>query len=709
MKHSITLQRLCLILFTLLLTAPAWSKLYTTTARNRNLGEAEGTRTFDNGILTVKWSNCKTGPALLPANRNWEMAYNSTVTITCKEGWRVRAFYVDKQLKNAEYLYCSSDKTYWSKGGTIANTDAPQQSITITAGNYVEFAEYTIDYVQVRPLSFKKSSYTVGVDQVLDTPLDQMIDNPSGSSITWSIGNTNVAEIQNGKVKGKGVGQTTLTAKVAADEDHALTEATATINVVRDIHPSLAQTAITMKAWENPQIPKLNGMPNDYDGQITYESSDNGVAVVEGGRLKFGGSGYGRSATITVKIPQTRKYKGATLKFTVSVENEMRIASREDWKKFCDLVNSGKASLNIKLMKDIDLGTDITMAGGGKSYSGTFDGQGHALKINWNSGDRKWIAPFQTVDGATIKNLRTEGEINSNTLFLSGLIYDAYGNTTISGCVSAVNITSSYNEGGCNVAGIIECVRKDAKVTITDCIVKGKFNATTEKGRGYMGGFVCNQYGTCTLTNCLYAGTNNCSMGYTFCTNYFSGTTLNNCYYLNPCGDEQGTKVTTEQLRNGFVAYQLQNKRAGNVWGQFIQVDEQPLLTTEAAKHVYQVSFTYKGRVKATRYANSGKPILAPLPTVQDLLGSEYDSKKTYTLTYDGGFQPYTLINGDRTVAVTVTTPTGIDGVTNDAAGVNSPVYDLQGCRVADRFDDATRQQLPAGVYIVGGRKVIVK
>ena len=708
MKHSITLQRLCLVLFTLLLTVPAWSKVYTTTARNRNQGEAEGTRTFDNGILTVKWSNCKTGPAWIPANRNWEMAYNSTVTITCKEGWRVRAFYVDKQLKNADYLHCTSDKTYWSKGGTIVNTDAPQQSITITAGNYVEFAEYTIEYVQVRPLSFKKSSYTVGVDQVLDTPLDQMIDNPSGSSITWSIGNTNVAEIQNGKVKGKGVGQTTLTAKVAADEDHALAEATATINVLRhDIHPSLAQTAITMKAWENPQIPKLNGMPNDYDGQITYESSDNGVAVVEGGRLKFGGSGYGRSATITVKIPQTRKYKGATLKFTVSVENEMRIASREDWKKFCKLVNSGKASLNVKLMKDIYLGTDITMAGGGKSYSGTFDGQGHTLKIDWNSGNETDIAPFKSVEGATIKNLRTEGEINSNTHFLSGLICNVYGTTTISGCVSAVNITSSYNEGGCDAAGMIECVWNNANVTITDCVVKGKFHATTEQGQRYMAGFVRDQYAPCTLTNCLYAGTNNASGGYTFAP---TNAILNNCYYLNTCGDEQGTKVTAEQLKSGEVAYQLQNKRAGNVWGQFIQVDEQPLLTTEAAKHVYQVSFTYKGRVKATRYANSGKPILAPLPTVQDLLGSEYDSKKTYTLTYDGGFSETTAITGDRTVNVTVAITTGIDGVTNDAADTaNGPVYDLQGRRVADRFDDATRQQLPAGVYIVGGRKVVVK
>ncbi|WP_425596804.1 T9SS type A sorting domain-containing protein, partial [Segatella buccae] len=41
--------------------------------------------------------------------------------------------------------------------------------------------------------------------------------------------------------------------------------------------------------------------------------------------------------------------------------------------------------------------------------------------------------------------------------------------------------------------------------------------------------------------------------------------------------------------------------------------------------------------------------------------------------------------------------------------GKNGPVYDLQGRRVADRLDGATRHSLPAGVYIVGGRKVVVK
>ena len=388
------------------------------------------------------------------------------------------------------------------------------------------------------------------------------------------------------------------------------------------------------------------------------------------------------------------------------------IASKENWKEFCDIVNGGQNAVDAKLTQDIDLGSEINMVGNDNNkYSGTFDGQGYTLKLNWDSGSNGYIAPFCVVEGATIRNLRTEGQITSNEKRLSGLLVDAYSTTTLTNCVSNVNITSSIVTSACNAAGLICIVKPGANVTIDDCVVKGNITATTDKGKNGMAGFVIGLEGTCTLNNCLYLGSGNGStFSRTFVGDAYYGvtTTLNNCYYLSRCGEAQGTQATEDQLKNGFVAYQLQNKRAGNVWGQFIQVDEQPLLTTEAAKHVYQVSFTYKGRVKATRYANSGKPILAPLPTVQDLLGSEYDSKKTYTLTYDGGFQPYTLINGDRTVAVTVTTPTGIDGVTNDAAGVNSPVYDLQGCRVADRLDDA-RHSLPAGVYIVGGRKVIVK
>ena len=500
------------------------------------------------------------------------------------------------------------------------------------------------------------------------------------------------------------------------------------------------------------------------------------------------------------------------------------IASADNWKEFCNIVNnSGQNAVDAKLTQDVNLGSDIWQVG--NHYAGTFDGQGHTLKINWND-TSGWLAPFKTVDGATIKNLRTEGEIKSSLNFLSGLVREAYGNTTISGCVSAVNITSSYNDGGCDAAGIIECVRDNAKVTITDCVVKGKFTATTEKGRRYMSGFVVNQYGTCTLTNCLYAGENNCSRGYTFCTNSFSSTTITNCYYLNTCGTAQGTQVTEEQLKSGEVTKKLQGDRTDRCyWAQqlgempdfynaadkskanyvyydaakkgwtcddFRLTDGQPLpigLDFTAANVTYERNFN--GAQKATLclpydlYAQGFKAYTLSGGNKNEVHFKEVDDKLTaytpyyitangmpqlggrnievkaykadkmttlaagykftgtvagvsnataaaanaYILQDDGKFHKVTTANSAATIpayrAYIICPPqasgakqlsvvldgetTGIGSTTNEATdGKNGPVYDLQGRRVADRLDDA-RHRLPAGVYIVGGRKVVVK
>ena len=335
---------------------------------------------------------------------------------------------------------------------------------------------------------------------------------------------------------------------------------------------------------------------------------------------------------------------------TLAEKDCYEIASKADWKTFCDLVNSGQNAIDAKMTADVDLGEDIMMLGYDKSYSGTFDGNGHTLKINWNSGDRTWIAPFQTVYGATIKNLRTEGEINSSTHILSGLVHEVYGTTNISGCVSNVNITSSYTGQGCDAAGMIECVRDNAKVTITDCLVKGKFHATTESGRRYMSGFVNNQYGTCTLTNCLYIGENNATTGgHTFA----EKATVTNCYYLNPCGEAQGDKVTAEWLKSGEMAKLLQGDRTDMAWGQKIGTDKEPLPTNEVAKHVYKVAFTYNGKEVASRYANKDGNV-GTLPTPQEILGVAYNTANTYKLVFADDFYAEYPIYADRTVAVDV-------------------------------------------------------
>ena len=505
------------------------------------------------------------------------------------------------------------------------------------------------------------------------------------------------------------------------------------------------------------------------------------------------------------------------------------IASKENWKAFCDIVNSGQNKIDAKLMRNVDLGSEINMVGNdSKEYGGTFDGQGYTLKLNWDSGSNGYIAPFSVVEGATIKNLRTEGQITSNEKFLSGLLMSAYGTITLTNCVSNVNITSSILISACDAAGMIYFVKPGANVTIDDCVVKGNITATTDIGKDKMAGFVGSQEGTCTLNNCLYLGSGNGdTFSRTFVGDAYYGatTTLNNCYYLNTCGIAQGTKITAEQLKSGEVTKKLQNNRTDKCyWAQ--QLGEMPDFYNTAdkskANYVYYdaakkgwtcddfrltdgtampigLDFTaatvtyernFNGAQKATlclpydlyaqgfkAYTLSGgnknevhfKEVDDKLPaytpyyitangmpqlggrnievkaykadkmttlaagykftgTVAGVSNATAAAANAYILQDDGKFHKVTTANSAATIpayrAYIICPPqasgakqlsvvldgetTGIDGVKDNAAGVNGPVYDLQGRRVADRLDDA-RHRLPAGVYIVGGRKVVVK
>ena len=360
--------------------------------------------------------------------------------------------------------------------------------------------------------------------------------------------------------------------------------------------------------------------------------------------------GFNASTTVT-----------ADRQVTVSITEKdcYEIASKADWQAFCALVEDGQTAVDAKMTKDVDLETDITMAGtANKPYAGTFDGQNHTLTVNWDAGSAKDVAPFGRVNGATIKNLRTEGSIRSDGYYLGGLIDESYGENTVTGCVSNVNLTSSTVSSWCGTGGLISYISTDGRVTISDCLVTGDINATTDEGKKGMGGFVYANNGTCTMNNCLYAGTNNgnsnASRNGTFTTNTSTSATLtlNNCHYLNPCGKTQGEPATKAQLKNGYVAHKLQGTREETVWGQTLGTDTIPQLTAEAAKHVYEVKFTLNNEVKATRYANSGQTV--SLPTVQELLGADYAPNITYALSFEGDFSASSTVTSNTTVVANV-------------------------------------------------------
>ena len=348
-----------------------------------------------------------------------------------------------------------------------------------------------------------------------------------------------------------------------------------------------------------------------------------------------------------------------TVAVTFNKKDYYEIASKADWKAFCDIVGSGQNTVDAKMTKDVDLGEDIAKVGTSNSpYGGTFDGQNHVLTVNWDAGSANDVAPFGRVKGSTIKNLCTEGSIRSSGYYLGGLIDESYGENTVTGCVSNVNLTSSTVSSWCGTGGLISYISTDGRVTISDCLVTGDINATTDEGKKGMGGFVYANNGTCTMNNCLYAGTNNgnsnASRNGTFTTNTSTSATLtlNNCHYLNPCGKLQGEQATKAQLESGYMAHLLQGMREETVWGQVLGTDTIPQLTAEAAKQVYEVKFTLNGKVKAMRYANRGGHV--SLPTVQEFLGEAYNPANTYKLIFDGDFSASTPVNSDRTVAVVV-------------------------------------------------------
>ena len=423
-------------------------------------------------------------------------------------------------------------------------------------------------------------------------------------------------------------------------------------------------------------LPTTDATKRVYEVKFTYNGEVKAMRYATNGQSIHGGlptftakdllgTGYNPKLTYALNFGDftatTPVTADKSVDVTVAVSGTFPIATAADWKEFCDLVNSGQTTLNAKLTKDVDLGSDIAMVGtANKPYAGTFDGQNHTLTVNWDAGSAKDVAPFGRVNGATIKNLRTEGSIRSDGYYLGGLIDEAYGGSnTVANCVSAVNITSSHTSDRCGAAGLVNYVFTYAHVTINDCLVKGSINATTEKGQKGMGGFVYVQNGACIMNNCLYAGTNNADNSnnncYTFAPTNTSGatTTLNNCYYLNPCGEAQGEQVTEKQLKSGYVAHKLQGTREETVWGQKLGTDNEPQLTAEAAKRVYEVKFTYNGKEVASRYANRGGNV-GTLPTPQEILGVAYNTANTYKLVFADGFYAEYPIYADRTVAVDV-------------------------------------------------------
>lgn len=162
------------------------------------------------------------------------------------------------------------------------------------------------------------------------------------------------------------------------------------------------------------------------------------------------------------------------------------------------------------LMNDLDLTTiSYNPIGGqyGKKFTGTFDGNGHTIKIRDVSYNYTYRGLFSQIGTeGVVKNLKVTGNLGNateNGCFVGGIA--AWNSGTITNCYSSVYINSSSTSGTnawiCNSG----CIAGINNGTITYCFVNvNMYGAKNNDGTGGIVGDNANS--NAKIENCIYIG-----------------------------------------------------------------------------------------------------------------------------------------------------------------------------------------------------------
>lgn len=223
---------------------------------------------------------------------------------------------------------------YYLKGDFVFNISAPQANLYYSlvfdltnkssANGFVRVnkVEYYEDASNktATSLSFAAPSYTISKDQTLQQLPTLKADEQtlSGKTITWSSDNENVATVdENGTVTGVAAGNAKITAKFAGDDTYKTS--TASYEIIVKGAPSLSflQTSYTVEMGDVFSTPKLEGLPEGVTP--AYTSSNTEVATIDAatGEVKIVGVG---TTTITVTSPETGIYEGAMTSYELNVK-----------------------------------------------------------------------------------------------------------------------------------------------------------------------------------------------------------------------------------------------------------------------------------------------------------------------------------------------------------------------------------------------------
>ena len=284
---------------------------------------------------------------------------------------------------------------------------------------------------------------------------------------------------------------------------------------------------------------------------------------------------------------------------------------------FSLMVNSGNTTVNARLTADIDYSSNTEMIGTGNGngaavnpFRGIFDGQGHTITLGYNT-DISHTALFHYVDGATIRNLKLDGSVESSQVHTAPVVGHLTGNCTFDKVFTTVNVTSTIS-GSTGDGGFVGIIYS-GNTTFNNCGVAGAING--ENGNQY-GGFAGWSVSGAVMTfnNCIVASAFNgkAERSHTYVAGTPGAISLNNCYYLNAIGTEEGTQMSAEQFASGEVCFLLNKGQSDAAWYQTIGEDVMPVLDSSHLEVYATISRCDGMPMEGCEYTNDATSVTIP-------------------------------------------------------------------------------------------------
>ena len=485
----------------------------------------------------------------------------------------------------------------------------------------------------------------------------------SDKTITWSSDNAKVATVDaNGTVTGVAAGNAKITAKFAGDDTYITSKASYEIIVKGAPSLSFPQTSYTVEMSDVFSTPKLEGLPEGVTP--AYTSSNTEVATVDAttGEVKIVGVG---TTTITVTSPNTGIYEEATASYELNVKAPIYKVefdfTTNDW-NLPEIYKKEKASYTN------GAGYTITFGQSNSGHKILSDNTGRCLIFGKKDATLSLPAfPFAVSKIKVFGRDNASGQVTQN-IFVGG---EAVSTETTSAKIDHIyEIAEAFQAAG-NIYTLKVTSANNTQITkivvyAKDETIAGAINIATEEG-----------YGTFYTDKNYVLPQGLTAFGYTS----IDGNTLTKSVeYV--AGDivPANTAVVVKGAKGSYNYYNTEETATKTI--------ERNLL---------------KGVTTDTRIEAASGVKRYILTRADDGILAFYRTN-TGTINVKAN-RAYLEVPSAMAVASFSLegTATGINNVVTTAA--KQGIYTISGVRL----NATTTKELPAGIYIVDGKKVIVK